>query len=173
MGYKVDFNCKIRWAQLSEQARDEGPKDGSDLAKKIESQGGLYKALLVMDDQTKEFLLSKGVSNKGMHGQLWGTDEEGNITYKVKRPHINPNLKDDNGDPLYMGPPTVLFDNGDGTNRPWDWSEDGLIGNDSEVKVRLDVYSKEGRNINTLELVKVTDLVPYEGSGAVPDVEEF
>lgn len=172
MGYKVDFNCKINWAQLREEKRDMGPGDGSDVDKKIKEHEGYYKAELVMDDQTKEFLLSKGVSNKGMHANNWGTDEEGNITFKVKRPHINPKLKDEAGNPIYMGPPKVLYDNGDGTNRPWDWEKDGLIGNGSEVKVRLDVYAKNGRNINTLELVKVTDLVVFEGDGPV-SVEEF
>lgn len=165
MGIKVDFEAKINWCKAREDGRDMGPGDGGDLDNKIKAMQGQYSCVIVMDDQTKEFLVSKGVTDKGMQAQLWGTTPEGEITYKVKRPHVNPKIIDDEtGEPVYYGPPTIISGLGD-TNQSWDWEEDGSIGNGSSGKFRLDVYKmKNGGSIVTWDAFKVTDLVEYESN---------
>jgi len=172
MGYKVDFECKLRWAQnlIEPFMGDDGTP--ADKLEKIKASQGWYEVVLVMDDQTKEFLLDKGATQKGLHGHNWGTTPEGDITWRVRRPHVNPKLKDENGDPLFYGAPKVYIDNGDGTKREYNLEEDGLIGNDSEAKVRMDFYTKNGKSIYTLEAVKLTGLVVYEG-GEAESLEEF
>jgi hypothetical protein len=44
---------------------------------------------------------------------------------------------------------------------PWDWEEDGLVGNGSKAIVKLDVW--EGK-ITTLEKVAIVDHVVYESN---------
>lgn len=170
MGKKIDFTCKVRYAKVTEADRDMGNNDGSDMDLKIKSQEGIYNAILVLDDDTAEYLKEQGIPAKGLSAQLWKTTPEGDITYKVKRPHVNPKIIDeDTGKPLYYGPPKVLLDTEDG-NIPYNQAEHGFIANDNEVKVRLDLNPKWG--IVTLEVMKFLDFEAYlSSSGELSEVE--
>ena len=101
--------------------------------------------------ETKKQMIADGVPNKGMVGQLFKEDNEGNTFYKAKRPHFNPRIQGGKE----MGPPVVM----DAESVAWD--DQVLIGNGSKLKVRLDVW--DGK-IVTLHAVKVLELTEY-----VPD----
>lgn len=154
----VDFVGKASYAKLQESNRDMGQNlmAGSDQRNKLEECEGMYVMNVFITPETKKQMIADGVPNKGMTGQLFKEDNDGNLFYKCTRKHINPKFEDNN----YMGPPKVIKEV-DGANVSWDWEEDGLIGNDSEVKVRLSVWDEK---IVTMEIVKVLELVPYEGS---------
>jgi hypothetical protein len=158
MGKKVFVKCTLNWARLMESNRDMGPKDGSDVAEKIDSVQGFYTADCIIDEDTKEKMIKDGIPNKGLQAQLFKKNADGDMFYKAKRGHFNPKFRDENGNPgVVMGPPKVLkkTDNG---YEAWDWETDGLIGNGTEAEVKFDVW--DGK-ITTLEAVCVTKLVQY------------
>lgn len=150
----VDFEGTAKFAKIFEANRDMGENlmDG-DQKDKIQTEQGHYVMNVGIDLETKKEMIDKGVPDKGMVGQLFKEDSEGNAYYKCKRPHFNPRIN--RGEGLTMGPPVVL----DAENKPWD--EETLVGNGSRVKVRLDVW--EGK-IVTLHAIKVLEHVEY-----VPD----
>ena len=160
----VDFTGTASYAKLQESSRDMGSNlmAGSDQRIKLEECEGMYVMNVFIDAATKKKMIADGVPNKGMTGQLFKEDDDGNLFYKCTRKHINPKFE---GASRLMGPPKVIKDDGEGANVGWDWEEDGLIGNDSEVKVRLSVW--DGK-IVTMEIVKVLELIPYEGSTGGP-----
>lgn len=57
-------------------------------------------------------------------------------------------------------------------NKPVDITFDKLIGNNSKVDVLLRVSSNDFGTFNYLSVVKVTDLIEYEGAGGKDEVEE-
>ena len=147
----VDFEGTAKFAKVFEHNRDMGENlmDG-DQKNKIVAEQGHYLLTVQITPETKKQMISAGVPNKGMVGQLFKEDDEGNLSYKCKRPHFNPRIN--RGEGKVMGAPVVM----DADNREWD--EEALIGNGSKLKVRLDVW--EGK-IVTLHAVKVIELVEY------------
>lgn len=92
--------------------------------------------------------------------------DDGRTYAKLKRSVYNPHLD------KKMGPPEV-FDFTDGPSRTaWDFNTDGALGNDTRVRVVVDVY--HGRAIiDTLEKVGVIKHVSFEvgaDGSAVDDV---
>jgi len=158
----VDFEGTVSYAKVFEQNRDMGTNlpEGSDARNKIEAEQGHYVANVFITKETKKAMIAAGVPNKGMVGQLFKEDDDGNLFYKCKRPHFNPRLKVAEGG-MVMGAPKVVYTNDEGENAVWDFETDGFIGNESLVKVRLDVW--EGK-IVTLHAIKVLELVEFEGS---------
>lgn len=147
----VDFEGTAKFAKVFEHNRDMGENlmDG-DQKNKIVAEQGHYLLTVEITPETKKQMIAAGVPNKGMVGQLFKEDDEGNLSYKCKRPHFNPRIN--RGEGKVMGAPVVM----DADNREWD--EETLIGNGSKLKVRLDVW--EGK-IVTLHAVKVIELVEY------------
>ena len=147
----VDFEGTAKFAKVFEHNRDMGENlmDG-DQKNKIIAEQGHYLLTVEITPETKEQMIAAGVPNKGLVGQLFKEDDEGNLSYKCKRPHFNPRLNRGEGE--VMGGPVVM----DGENEGWD--EGVLIGNGSKLKVRLDVW--DGK-IVTLHAVKVLELVEY------------
>lgn len=147
----VDFEGTAKFAKVFEHNRDMGENlmDG-DQKDKILAEQGHYLLTVEITPETKKQMIAAGVPNKGMVGQLFKEDDEGNLSYKCKRPHFNPRIN--RGEGKVMGAPVVM----DADNREWD--EETLIGNGSKLKVRLDVW--EGK-IVTLHAVKVIELVEY------------
>lgn len=183
MGKKVYFAAKARWAKLRPENRDMGEnlQEGSDTRLKIEAEQGHYLLNAYIDRNTKKEMIELGVPNKGMVGQLFKEDDNGDLWYKCKRPHFNPRLdnRETGGKGVVYGPP-VIYKPTHGTvslvnNKPvleqgatlvkWDWEEDGLIGNDSDIIVKLDVWENK---IVTFEGVLVVNQVKFE-----PEQSEF
>lgn len=181
MGKKVYFPAKARWAKLRPADRDIGKNlpEGSDTRLKIEAEQGHYLLNAYIDRDTKKAMIDLGIPNKGMVGQLFKEDDTGELWYKCKRPHFNPRLKNrDTGEMgVVNGAPVVyktshggvtvvnnkpIFQEEDATLIEWDWEEDGLIGNDSDIIVKLDVW--DGK-IVTFEGIIVVNHVKYEAQG--------
>lgn len=61
--------------------------------------------------------------------------------------------------------------------QPWDWKEDGLIGNGSDVTVKFNTWrNSNGKTSAFIVALKVDDLVPYEapeGSGDYEDPDDW
>jgi len=158
MGKKVYVECLLEWAKVRPEDRDMGPQDGSDMAKKFDETEGQYVVNCVINSEQKAKMIADGIPNRGMMAQLFKTDKEGKDFYKAKRPHKNPKLTDrETGEALIMGPPTILKEQ-DGEYTPWDWDEDGLIGNGSKATIKFDVW--DGK-IVTMEKIAVTEHVPF------------
>ena len=147
----VDFIGTAMFSKVFERNRDMGDnlQDG-DQKDKITAEQGHYVMNVKITPEVKEQMIADGVPNKGMVGQLFKEDDQGNAFYKCKRPHFNPRLNKGEGD--VMGAPTVMDENNDS------WDTEVNIGNGSEVKVRLDVW--DGK-IVTLHAVKVLNLEEY------------
>ena len=148
----VDFEGTAKFAKVFEHNRDMGEnlEDGDQKSKIVDEQGH-YVLNVYISPETKKQMIADGVPNKGMVGQLFKEDNEGNIFYKAKRPHFNPRIQGGKE----MGPPVVM----DAESVAWD--DQVLIGNGSKLKVRLDVWDSK---IVTLHAVKVLELTEY-----VPD----
>ena len=162
MGKKVYVDCELEWTKLRPEDRDMGPNDGSDMAKNFDAKKGIYVVNCIIDDDTKSKMIADGIPNKGLQAQLFKTNKEGKQFSKATRPHFNPKFKNqDTGEQgVEMGPPTMLK-MVDGEYLPWDWENDGLIGNGTKATVKFDVWDNK---ITTLEKVCVTEHVAYEAS---------
>ena len=148
----VDFEGTAKFAKVFEHNRDMGENlEDGDQKSKILAEQGHYVLNVYITPETKKQMIADGVPNKGMVGQLFKEDSEGNTFYKAKRPHFNPRIQGGKE----MGPPVVM----DAESVAWD--DQVLIGNGSKLKVRLDVW--DGK-IVTLHAVKVLELTEY-----VPD----
>lgn len=165
MGKKVYVNCELEWAKLRPEDRDMGPQDGSDMAKNFDDKQGVYVVNCMIDDATKSKMVSDGIPNKGLQAQLFKTNKDGRQFYKATRPHFNPKFKNqETGEQgVEIGPPVMLKEV-DGEYLPWDWENDGLLGNGTKATLKFDVW--DGK-ITTLEKVLVTEHVAYEREEAV------
>jgi len=161
----VYVDGKAFYAKLKPENRDTGANlpEGSDQRNKIEEVQGYYVMNLQVTPEAKKKAIADGIPNKGMTGQLWKEDEEGNPYYKAKRAHFNPKFTDrETGEQgVVMGPPDVLLVQ-DGKNVPFD----GLIGNESDVTVKFSVWDE--KKVEMLA-VRINDLVEYESEGVKED----
>lgn len=79
---------------------------------------------------------------------------------KISRNNVNNTVEE------LGGPPEVVkLDNGEQTDT-WDFSEDGLVGNGSKVRVKLDFYGEGSYAGTRLSKIGVIDHVPYEKTQA-------
>lgn len=87
-------------------------------------------------------------------------DDDSNKYMKLKRYHKGPFLTDEGVD-IYGGPP-VVYDHTDGpSSTEWDFQYSGPLGNGTEVKVILELWStKRGKGVRLLE-VAVIDQVSF------------
>jgi len=153
----------VQFAKVFEGQQDLGANlpEGSDQRNKLESIQGQFVMNLFMDKDTKKKAVADGIPTKGMTGQLWKEDDEGNIYYKCTRKHFNPKFTDrDTGEQgVIMGPPKVLMQEEDGGVRAWDKTTDGAIGNGSTVVVKFNVWQDK---ICEMEAIKVVEHVKWE-----------
>lgn len=164
MGKKVYVEGIAMYARTTEEGRDMGknlPED-SDQRRKIEECDGIYVLDLYVTEEAKKQAVADGLTTKGMTGQLWKENADGEPYYKCKRKHKNPKFTDrDTGEQgVVMGPPKVVLQTEDG-NVEWDYDEMGIIGNNSRVIVKFDAWQDK---IIEMEAIKVLEHVPYEGN---------
>ena len=151
-----------QYAKVFEGDQDLGKNlpEGSDQRVKLESIQGQYVMNLFVTPEAKKKAIADGIPNKGMVGQLWKEDQEGNIFYKCTRKHFNPKFtnKDTGEQGVVMGAPVIVKDTPDGV-KPWAKETDGLIGNGSTVVVKMSVWEDK---IAEMVAIKVVDHIPYE-----------
>ena len=152
-----------QFAKVFEGQQDLGANlpEGSDQRVKLESTQGQYVMNLFMTKDAKKKAIADGIPNKGMVGQLWKEDTEGEIYYKCTRKHFNPKFVDrDTGDQgVVMGSPKIVMQTEDGGIREWNKETDGVIGNGSKVAVKFNVWQDK---ICEMEAIKVVEHVKYE-----------
>ena len=132
-----------------------------DLKKKLQSTEGQYNALIVLPftnrDDAEEHLNELGIPTDGMMGNLLKRQkqEDGSveIVYKITRPHMNFSFKEN---PL-MGPPKVVDADGN------DWDPEVLIGNGSDLTVKLNVWIGTKAKQVRWDGLRVDALVEYSG----------
>jgi len=141
----IDLEGTAYWARVFEDNRDmTGYKPSPDVEGAYENCGGAYTVDLYLEPDQADKLKDAGSAKKG------SIDENG---FKVRliRKHEGPFE-------AASGPPKVVKD--DGT--PWDFEDDGPIGNGSKVKVRVSVYPTKMQPGTRLESMKVVEHVPME-----------
>lgn len=153
----VDFEGTAKFAKIFEHNRDMGENlEDGDQKTKILSEQGHYILNVYITPETKKEMIAAGVPDKGMVGQLFKEDNEGNIFYKCKRPHFNPRINQ--GEGKEMGAPVVM----DGDNQEWD--DQVLVGNGSKLKVRLDVWDGKIVTLHAVKVLELEEFVP-DGTG--------
>jgi len=156
-----------KYARIFEGQEDLGTnlEVGSDQRNKLESVKGHFVMNLMMTEEAKKKAIADGIPTKGMVGQYWKEDQDGNIFYKCVRKNFNPKFVDkETGEPgVLMGPPVVVKQADDGVE-PWDREADGAIGDGSTVVVKMNVW--DGK-ISEMLAVKVVEHVEY-----VPETQE-
>lgn len=160
MGKKVYFNAKLKWSKVREEDRDMGTNlPEGDQKTKIEGDQGHYIVQAYITADTKKEMVAKGVPTKGMVGQLFKEEDDGSLWYKCVRKHFNNKFvnKDTGEQGVVMGPPEVCRVI-DGEKVDWDFEVDGLLGNDTEATIKLDVW--DGK-IVTLEAIRVDSHVEF------------
>ncbi len=128
--------------------------EGSDHRLKIESSEGVYNGLIVLPfnnrDDASGYLEEQGIPVDGLFANLIKRDKEHGILYKVTRKHMMKEF-----DEPYMGPPQVV----DANAQPWD--KNVLIGNGSDVTVKLNVWIGRKKREIRWEGMRVDNLVEY------------
>jgi hypothetical protein len=172
----VIVDAILYYAKVFEQNRDMG-NEHVDLTE----TNGMYKVDLLLDADNIKKLEEAGMPKKfGAFPTFKDAQHEGQSykKYTAKRPHLSKYLLDEAGDRKVMGPPLVFDFNafqgaykaagGQGKSddyiTPWT-IEDGLIGNGTKAKVRLNIYKGVKAIIVTLERIGITDHVVYETAG--------
>lgn len=167
MGKKILVDCELEWAKVFPGNIDNGDNAPDDVKAKIKEGGGKYSVTLIMDKESAANLKAQGIPHKAMSASLWGTTEDGRVTYKTHRYNYNSKLNEENG------PPRVFYQDADGNYSAWDFEGDGALGNGTKARVRLDLWSKNNKSIVTLDALRVLELVPYEDGGSVNSDEDY
>jgi len=151
--------------------RDEGnDKTPADILDKLQKTDGQYNTefLLVNPDTDEvftsrddalDYLSSKGVPVDNMMGNLVKRNPETKeVRYKVTRPHFEPTMpnKDTGEQGVVFGPPKVV--DADGNT----WDENVLIGNGSDITVKINVWKGNKATKIRWDAVRVDNLVEYE-----------
>lgn len=151
-----------RWARLKEDNRDLGSEQTpDDIQRKIDEVQGWYLMDLVFPEgTTRKEVAGMGIPTTGMIGQLLKEDDDGTLYYKCKRAHYNPNAVDkETGEKgIVFGPPRVLHSD---NATDWNWESDGLIGNGSEVTVKINKWEGDKATRVSMDAVRVDKLEPY------------
>jgi len=161
MSNKVYLKGKARYIRPYHLDVGANLEDGSDIKEKIMKSDGIYSTMVALPfdnrDDAEEHLNGLGIPTEGMMGNLLkrikNDDGTVDIVYKIVRPHMEHNFED----PL-MGPPKVVDSEGD------TWDEDTLIGNGSDITVKLDVWLGTKAKKIRWEGVRIDNLVEYEAT---------
>lgn len=157
-----------QYARIFEGQEDTGSNlpEGSDQRNKLESVKGQFVISLFMDKEAKKKAIAEGIPDKGMVGQYWKEDKDGNIFYKCTRKNFNPKFTDkETGEPgVLMGPPTVVKQTDDGV-APWDRETDGEIGNGSKVVVKMNVWDGKISEMLAVKVVEHVEWIPEPQEG--------
>jgi len=156
------YDCKINWAKVFEHNRDMGSEDYP-----LTEIDGQYSVEMEVDDETKAQMIADGIPEEALGYPMFKPSEDGGWLYRAKRPHIEPKMIDqDTGKPVVMGPPNVVdWNKTQEAGEAVKWDSDVLIGNGSEGKVKLRIWSNGKRRKITLMSVAVSKLVEYESEG--------
>jgi hypothetical protein len=148
------FEGELFYAKLHE--------DNIDNAEYHEATQGQYNTVFIPKDSDElNSMIEAGYPEVSMGNQMIKQYEfaDGRSGMKLKRPNVHPKGIEDFG-----GAPKVTKGK---TNVPWDFIEDGELGNGTKAVVKLSMYGEGARASIRLEKVGVLEHVPYvEGAGS-------
>ena len=129
-----------------------------DLKEKLMKTDGQYNAMIVLPftnrDDAEEHLSNLGIPTDGLMGNLLKRikrdDGSVEIVYKITRPHMEHAFEN----PL-MGPPRVVDADGN------EWDPEVLIGNGSDITVKLNVWIGTKAKKVRWDGVRVDSLVEF------------
>ena len=146
------FKGTAQWAKVFEEIRDMTEwNDDTKAFDKPSSTDGVYSIEVTLDAEAYKALKRTG-SLAAKHSK---ENEAGEDVVRFKRPH----KKVGKGGKVLTfasGAPKVV----DATGSPWNFVEDGEIGNGSEVEVTVTVYETSFSPGTRLDKVKVINHVP-------------
>lgn len=132
-------------------------KDNMDDSEYHEKTQGQYNVMFVPeDDKTLEDMIKLGFPETSMGNQMIKTLDyaDGKKGVKLKRPNVHPSGYEGLG-----GAPVVTKGT---TNVPWDFIEDGALGNGTTAMVKISIYGEGSTASVKLEKVGVLEHVPFE-----------
>jgi len=120
------------------------------------TQGQYNTVFIPKDDEEINRMVDLGFPTESMGNQMIKeySVADGRKGMKLKRPNVHPSGIEDFG-----GAPSVTKGV---TNSPWDYIEDGALGNGTTAKVKISIYGEGSTASVRLEKVGVLEHVPYE-----------
>lgn len=120
------------------------------------TQGQYNTVFIPKDDEEINRMVDLGFPTESMGNQMIKeySVADGRKGMKLKRPNVHPS-----GIENFGGAPSVTKGE---TLVPWDFIEDGELGNGTEAKVRISVYGEGATASVRLEKVGVLEHVPYQ-----------
>lgn len=181
-GRKTNYHhvdATVRYAKVFYENRDMG-RPGTDVD--YTATDGQYQIEVLVDDTQKAEMIEQGIPEISMGYQQFKKDSDSGLwSYRLKRPHLSKNLKEDDGSRVVMGAP-IVFDYNKAVEvmkekggkladhiTPWDMTNDGLIGNGSKAYVTYTVYKNGKKRIIDLQKIGIYDHVKYEGNNTPTD----
>ena len=120
-----------------------------------EKTQGQYNVMFVPKDSDEiNRMVSMGFPETAMGKQMIKAYDiaGGRVGMKLKRANVNSKVE------AFGGAPGVTKGT---TNTPWDFVEDGALGNGTVAKVKISIYVKGETTIVRLEKIGVIEHVPY------------
>ena len=120
------------------------------------TQGQYNTVFIPKDDEEINRMVDLGFPTESMGNQMIKEYNvaDGRKGMKLKRPNVHPS-----GIEAFGGPPSVTKGV---TNSPWDYIEDGALGNGTTAKVKISIYGAGSTASVRLEKVGILEHVPFE-----------
>lgn len=131
--------------------------DNMDDSEYHERTQGQYNVVFIpKDDEEINRMVDLGFPTESMGNQMIKEYDVagGRKGMKLKRPNVHPSGIEDFG-----GAPAVTKGV---TNSPWDYIEDGALGNGTTAKVKISIYGAGSTASVRLEKVGILEHVPFE-----------
>lgn len=141
---RIKLQGKAKWARVFENNRDMEGFEGN-----YRPYNGAYTIQLEMDKENFDKLEATGAA-KASKARRKEVDRLGSVEIKFERKH-NDRFE------WASGAPKVYKKDGS----EWSFSDDGLIGNDSDVELEISVYTTSKATGTRLESVLVLNPVEY------------
>lgn len=127
------------------------------------TQGQFNTVFIPKDEKELNRMVDLGFPQVSMGNKMikeW-TVADGRKGMKLKRPNVHPSGIEDFG-----GAPSVTKGK---TNTPWDYIEDGALGDGTTALVKISIYGEGSVASVRLEKVGVLEHVPYDETAAADD----
>ena len=136
-------------------------EDNIDYSEYHERTEGQFNTVFVpKDDDELQKIVELGFPEESMGNRMIKpiAAAENRAGMKLKRPNKHPSGIEDFG-----GAPSVTHGT---TNKPWDYIEDGALGNGTKAKVKISIYGEGATASVRLEKVGILEHVPFEEMAA-------
>jgi hypothetical protein len=148
------FEGELLWPKLHEENMD--TKEWQ--MKK--SEGEFNTVLILKDSEELQKLKDLGFPEESMGNAMIKAYPQANdrLGVKLKRYNKHPAGIED-----FSGAPPVTHGT---TNKPWDYIEDGALGNGTKAKVKIRIWGEGPRASVQIEKVGILEHVPYDDTPA-------